>query len=443
MKPRNSRPWTWIPSLYFAEGIPYVVVMNIAALMYKRLGLSNTDAALYTAWLYLPWVIKPFWSPLVDVLRSKRWWIVVMQTIIGAGLAGVAFALPLNNYLQWTLAFFWLMAFSSATHDIAADGFYMLALDEHEQSLFVGIRSTFYRISTIAGQGLLLMLVHVLEVYTRRPAVAWSWIFMLTSAAFLLIAAYHYFMLPRPKEDSLPKQTKQSVEEETTKSQELLQTVKDVFNTFATFFRKPGAVAAIAFLLLFRLPEALITKICPLFFIDKMSQGGLGMTTAEVGWAQGTIGVLGLTLGGILGGIVVAEGGFRRWLWPMVLAITLPDCVYMLLAYYQPENLLWINLCIGTEQFGYGFGFTAYMLFMLYFSQGESKTAHYAFCTGFMALSMMLPGMVAGYLADTLGYYRFFILVVCLIPFTFLAAKLIKVPADFGLKQRSEDEHID
>lgn len=426
MKHTNRNPWAWVPTLYFAEGIPYVVVMTIAAIMYKRLGLSNTDAALYTAWLYLPWVIKPFWSPVVEVFRSKRWWIVTMQLIIGAGLAGVAFTLPTPHFVRWSLAFFWLMAFSSATHDIAADGFYMLALNEHEQSLFVGIRSTFYRFATIAGQGFLLMMVSVLEVYTRRPAVAWSWIFFFTAAVFLVVCLYHRFVLPRPQEDA----------EQTAG----LSSFAEVASTFVTFFRKPQAYVAIAFLLLFRLPEALIAKICPLFLIDKVSQGGLGMTPGEVGWAQGTIGVVGLTLGGILGGICVANDGFKKWLWPMVLAITLPDCVYLFLAYYQPESMWWINLCIGTEQFGYGFGFTAYMLFMLYFSQGPSKTAHYAFCTGFMALSMMLPGMVAGALADHLGYYSFFVLVMCLVPLTFLAAYIIKIPADFGVKKVDADD---
>lgn len=423
---QQRTPWTWVPSLYFAEGVPYVIVMSIAAIMFKRLGLSNTDAALYTSWLYLPWVIKPFWSPIVDVFKSKRWWIVTMQMVVGAGLAGVAFSLPTAHFVQWSLAFFWLMAFSSATHDIAADGFYMLALDEHEQSLFVGIRSTFYRIATIAGQGLLLMMVNALEVYTRKPAVAWSYIFFFAAAVFLMLCVYHRFMLPQPDEDAEHANEAFGFTE--------------ILRTFVTFFQKPQALTAIAFMLLFRLPEALISKICPLFLIDKMSQGGLGLTPGEVGWAQGTIGVVGLTLGGILGGICVAEGGFKRWLWPMVLAITLPDCVYLFLAYYQPESMLWVNLCIGTEQFGYGFGFTAYMLFMLYFSQGESKTAHYAFCTGFMALSMMLPGMVAGWLADTLGYYRFFILVMCLVPLTFLAAAIIKVPADFGIKKQETEQ---
>ena len=418
-------PWAWIPSLYFAEGLPNVIVVTIAVVMYKRLGLSDTDIAFYTSWLYLPWVIKPFWSPIVETLKTKRWWIVAMELFIGATLAGVAFTLPLNHFLCWSLAFFWLVAFSSATHDIAADGFYMISLDSHEQSLFVGIRSTFYRIAMIAGQALLLKLSEIFEII-RRPAVAWSWVFGIVAVSFLLITCYHSIFLPRAQEDT----------ERNEREFSFMRVLKSNIDTFTTFFRKPGIVTAIVFLLLYRLPEAMLAKISPLFLIEKMSRGGLGLTPGELGITQGTVGALGLTLGGIIGGICVAKGGFRKWLWPMVCAITLPDCVYLLLAYYQPENLWWVNIGIGLEQFGYGFGFTSYMLYMLYFSQGTSKTAHYAFCTGIMALSLMLPGMVAGWLADTLGYYRFFMFVVALIPLTFLAAAMVKVPADFGLKQK-------
>ena len=420
MQPKEQKlsPWAWIPTLYFAEGLPNIIVVTIAAVMYKRLGLTDTDIALYTSWLYLPWVIKPFWSPIVENNRSKRWWILCMQLLIGAGLAGVAFTIPTTHYIQWTLAFLWLTAYSRATHDIAADGIYMMALDEHDQSLFVGIRSTFYRIAVIAGQALLLKLVEVLEAI-RNPITAWSIVFYVTAFTFLLLAAYHRFFLPNPHEDIDHPQS----------------SFADTLNTFWTFFQKPQISVAITFLLLYRLPEALLGKISQLFLLEKMSKGGLGLTPGELGITQGTVGVIGLTLGGILGGICVAKGGFRRWLWPMVCAITFPDCVYLFLAYYQPENLFWVNLGIGIEQFGYGFGFTCYMLFMLYFSQGPSKTAHYAFCTGFMALSLMLPGMLAGWLADTMGYYRFFILIMCLTPLTFLAASLISVPADYGIKK--------
>lgn len=420
----NRNPWTWIPSLYFAEGIPYVVVTVIAVLMYKRLGMSNAENALLTSWLYLPWVIKPFWSPIVERFRSKRWWIVVMQFLIGAALGGIAFALPMPGYVQWSLTFFWLMAFSSATHDIAADGFYMLALTSHEQALFVGIRSTFYRVATIAGQGLLIMFAGVMEVYTRNPSRAWSLTFCVAALMFLLLAAYHYFMLPSVRSDA---------EQDANRHVKVM----DLFATYLTFFRKPHIWTALAFILLYRLPEALLTKICPLFLSDTATSGGLALTTSEIGFVQGTVGVFGLTIGGILGGIAVARDGFRHWMWPMVLAITLPDAVYILLAYFQPDNLPITAICLFVEQFGYGFGFTAYMLFLIYFSKGESSTAHYAFCTGLMALGMMLPGMIAGWLQEHVGYLNFFIITMALTVFTFAVASLVKVDDDFGKKKKA------
>ena len=415
--PRRLSPWSWlwVPSLYFAEGIPYVIVMTIAAIMYKRLGLNNEEITLYTSWLYLPWVIKPFWSPVVDLLKSKRWWIVVMQLILGASMAGVAFTIKVPHFVQWTLVFFWLMAFSSATHDIAADGFYMLALEEHEQSIFVGVRSTFYRVATIAGQGLLVMFAGTMEVFYRNPFSAWMATFFVCTATFLLLFCYHAFMLPRPRQDS---------------SRHL--ELKEFAATFKSFFLKPQFLVAVIFMLLYRFPEALLIKICPLFMLDPVSKGGLGMTTAEVGFVQGTVGVIGLLLGGILGGVLVASKGLKKMLLPMVLSITLPHVVYIFLAYYQTESLALINISVFLEQFGYGFGFTAYMLYMMYFSQGKNTTAHYAFCTGFMALSMMLPGLFAGALQQAVGYLNFFIIVLCLTPLTFIAAGLIKVDEHYG-----------
>lgn len=411
---KSKAPWRWIPSLYFAEGLPNIIVTFIALIMYKRLGLSNSDATLYTSWLYLPWVIKPFWSPVVDMLRTKRWWILLMQLLIGASLAGVAFSLHCSPMLQWTLAFFWLMAFSSATHDIAADGFYMLQLTPSEQALYVGIRSTFYRVATIAGQGLLLMIAGTLEVYTRRPLQAWSITFGLSATLFFLLYLYHkYYALPRPQSDR-PISSNGHLN-------------KAFVETFLSFFRKPGFLAAIAFMLLYRLPEALLTKVCPLFLVDPVSAGGLGLTTSEVGFAQGTLGVIGLTVGGILGGMAAGRDGLKRWLWVMVMAISLPDIVYVVLAYFQPEALHWVATCIFIEQFGYGFGFTAYMIYLMQYAQGPSKTAHYAFATGFMALSMMIPGLFAGYLSELMGYLNFFILVIGLLPVTFVVSALIKV----------------
>lgn len=415
---RKSTPWTWIPTLYMAEGIPYVIVMTVATVMYQRLGLSNTEVALYTSWLYLPWVIKPFWSPIVDMLRTKRWWILLMQTLLGASMAGLAFSLQAPHYIQWSLAFLWLMAFSSATHDIAADGFYILALDPKEQAFFVGIRSTFYRIASIVGSGLLIMLAGTLES-RFRPTRAWALTFAITAVLFLFIAFYHLYFLPRAKRDINYGRIVWT------------NVGGDFLLTFSEFFKKPGIVVALLFMLLYRLPEALLVKICPLFLLGKPEAGGLGLSTGDLGMVQGTLGVIGLTIGGILGGIAVEHGGLKRWLWPMVLSITLPDTVYIALAYYQPDGLMWVSLCVFIEQFGYGFGFTAYMLYLISFSRGQHSTAHYAFCTGFMALGMMLPGMVAGLLQEQIGYLNFFILATALCLLTFVVAGMIKVEGEF------------
>ena len=421
----NKAPWTWIPTLYFAQGIPYVVVMTVAVIMYKRLGVSNTDIALYTSWLYLPWVIKPFWSPFVDILKTKRWWIVSMQLLIGAGLAGVAFLIPSPLYFQATLAVFWLMAFSSATHDIAADGFYMMALNDSQQSFFVGIRSTFYRLAMISGQGLLIILAGAMERYSSDIRFAWSITFFILAGMFGLFFIYHRFALPKPASDEELKNTKASV----------------VFNqfavTFLAFFTKKGIGLAIAFMLLYRLGEAMLVKMASPFLLDAREVGGLGLSTEEVGIVYGTVGVIALTLGGIIGGIAASRKGLKYWIWPMALSITLPHLAYVYLASVMPESFLLINIAVAVEQFGYGFGFTGYMLYMIYFAQGEHKTAHYAMCTGFMAAGMMLPGMIAGWLQELIGYHNFFILIMLLAIPTLAVIPLLKIDKDFGMKKKS------
>lgn len=417
----TASAWSWIPSLYFAQGIPYVAVMVISLVMYKRMGMSNTDVALYTSWLNLPWVIKPLWSPFVDLLCTKRWWITSMQLLIGAGLAGIAFCIPTDHFFQSTLALFWLVAFSSATHDIAADGFYMIGLDTHQQALFVGIRSTFYRIATIAGQGLLIMLAGYLESKTGNISYAWMLTFFVMSGLFLAVWVYHCFILPRPKKD-LPS---------TVSANHL---AKEFLQTFTSFFQKKQIGIALLFMLLYRLPEAQLAKMSIPFLIDPISEGGLGLTTEEVGFSQGTIGIIGLTLGGIWGGMAVARNGLTKWLWPMVWSISLPDIVYVYLSYAQPDNLFIINSCIFIEQLGYGFGFTAYMLYLIYFSQGKQQTAHYAICTAFMALGMMLPGMAAGWLQEILGYQHFFIWIMLCCLATFIVSFFLKIDPAFGKK---------
>lgn len=417
---RLVSPWSWIPTLYFAEGVPYVVVMTIAVVLYHDLGLSNAEIALYTSWLYLPWVIKPFWSPIVDLFKTKRWWIYTMQTLIAVSLAGIALTLDIENYLQWTLALFWLMAFSSATHDIAADGFYMLALDANRQSFYVGIRSTFYRIATVAAQGGLLFVVNHLQQSSQLSIVqSWTWIFFGLSVLFLALSAYHFKLLPKPQTD-VSFRSSESV------------SVGDFITTIKCFFMKDAIVVSLLFLLLYRLPEALLVKVCPLFFLDSVENGGMGLDKSELGLVQGTIGVVGLLLGGILGGIAVSKFGLKKCLWPMALTISIPDALYIALSYFQSADFLVVSSVVFVEQLGYGFGFTAYMMYMIYCSRGAQQTAHYAFCTGFMALSMMLPGLVAGYLQEHLGYKLFFIVVTLLTAFTFMAITMIKVDKDFG-----------
>ncbi|MBQ6658394.1 MAG: MFS transporter [Prevotella sp.] len=424
---KNKNPWTWVPSLYFAEGLPYVIVMTISVVMYKQLGLSNADITLYTSWLYLPWVIKPLWSPFVDVIKTKRWWITAMQLLVGAALGGVAFTIPSSSWLQFTLFFFWIMAFASATHDIAADGFYMLGLEEHDQAWFVGIRSTFYRLATIFGQGILVMIAGNIQVLFRyNIGYSWCLVFYGVCGLFIALWLWHGFILPRPQEDKGLEHLNAS---------QLMSELKHTVVTFFTKLPKKEIAIAILFMLLYRMPEGLLAKVTPLFLLDSRTTGGLGLSPQEYGLVQGTVGVIGLTLGGILGGILAGRDGMKRWLWPMVCAITLPDVVYIYLSYAMPENLFLINACIFIEQFGYGFGFTAYMLYLIYFSQGPYKTSHYALCTAFMALSMMLPGMVSGKLQQMMGYQSFFILVMILCVVTFIVTYFIKVDPSFGKKK--------
>ncbi|MDD5765859.1 MAG: MFS transporter [Candidatus Marinimicrobia bacterium] len=613
LRKEYRNPWAWVPSLYFAEGIPYVVVMTVSVIMYKRLGLSNTEIALYTSWLYLPWVIKPLWSPIVDILKTKRFWITTMQLFIGAGFAGIALTIPAPNFVKYTLALLWLMAFSSATHDIAADGFYMLALTEHEQAWFVGIRSTFYRLAMITGQGLLVILAGYIEstsglpslstsvqskpgiemtamlntnafpdsafsgeqrvilsqtdlsigiqpvskavadsvikmvkemniqnefyseenqkqkdkapslwsravakplektlrkyfsaekketragnygyIYLRlaqqppsgknvivnlgrdagdksislaeggryvftdknwnKPAVAliqldaklrtetatqfkatagnitlsWSITFFVLAGLFILFFVWHRFILPAPKSDIRA----------VTSSEGNIFT--EFWTTFVTFFKRDHIGAILTFLLLYRFGEAQLVKLIYPFLLDPREVGGLALTTGQVGIAYGTVGILALTFGGILGGMVVAKKGLKFWLWWMLLIIHLPDCVFIYLSQVQPDNFSIVNICIAIEQFGYGFGFTAYMMYMIYVSEGQHKTAHYAICTGFMALGMMLPGMMSGWLEDIIGYQHFFIWVVFATVPSFIAALFIPLDTNFAKKTATE-----
>ena len=430
----KKSPWMWIPTLYFAEGLPYFIVNVISVTMFKRLGMSNGDLALYTSLLYLPWTIKPLWSPFVDIIRSKRWWILLMQLVMAVSIFGLALALPHPSAEQIasgsigispfliTLIIFYITAFASATHDIAADGYYMLELDQHRQSLFVGVRNTFYRIGSVFGQGVIVVIAGVLETSFGDIPKAWTATLVISALIFSIITIYHIFVLPRPESD---------VEKQSKRAGDVLA---EFGRTFATFFRKKGVWTAIVFMLLYRLPEAFSVKMLTPFMLDPLEKGGLGLTTAQSGLVYGTVGVIALLAGGILGGLAAGKWGLKKCLWPMALSLALPCSVYLFMALVQPEHIWVIYACVAFDQFGYGFGFTAYTLYMMYFADGEYKTAHYALCTAFMALSMMVPGMFAGMLQETMGYGGFFwmVMVCCLVTVavTFIVKK--KIDASYG-----------
>jgi PAT family beta-lactamase induction signal transducer AmpG len=422
---RKTSPWSWIPTIYFTEGLPFALAMSVSVVLYKNLGVSNAAITFYTSWLGLPWILKPLWSPLVDILKTRRQWIWAMQFFLGALLAGVALAIPAPHFFQLTLAFFWLVAFSSATHDIAADGFYMLATTEHEQSFFIGFRSLFYRVASIGAQGGLVILAGKIYQRTGDYSFAWSTVFVLVAGIVLGLGIYHFLVLPRPAVD----RPRGAVSGKSLSA--------EFFKTFGTYFQKPQIAVMLSFILLYRLGEAQLAKMTPLFLLDSRAQGGLGLATDQVGLVYGTIGVILFMLGALLGGFVVARRGLKFWLWPMLLAIHLPDAVFIWLAHAQPENLFVIGAGVAVEQFGYGFGFTAFMLYLIYIARGEHPTAHYAICTGFMALGLHLPAAWSGWLQEQLGYKLFFTWVILSTIPSFLVALKIPLDAEFGKRNRA------
>ena len=493
-----KNPWTWVPTLYFAEGIPYIMVMSVSVMMYKNLGVSNTDIAFFTSLLYFPWFLKFAWSPFVDMFRTKRFWTITMQLIIGVTLFAIAFRIQSSVYWNLTLIVFGLMAFASATHDIAADGFYMLGLKEDQQSAFVGVRSTFYRLATIFGSGVLVVIAGELSK-SIGVKTAWSSVFIFTGAMFILLFFFHKFILPHPETDRGSLKDKRlsraqililatgfilfagvvyllfiftvyllAIFNVTSPWNTIVTTIllvilfvvlfrtfvagfvsrfekKENQNTallpfiqflkaFVIFMQKKDIWKILSFLLFYRFAEAQLVKLVQPFLIDPREKGGLGLSTSEVGIVYGTIGIIALTLGGLIGGFVISKKGLKWWLWPMVLVMHIPDIAFVYLSHFQPANFILINLAVAAEQFGYGFGFTAYMMYMIMISQGEHKTAHYAICTGIMALGMMLPGMYSGALQEQIGYKHFFEWVLLSTIPGFVVAALVKIDPFFGKK---------
>lgn len=421
--PASRSPWAWVPSLYFGQGLPYVSVMVLSVVFYKNLGVPNTDIALYTSWLYLPWVVKPLWSPVVDLLSTKRSWVVLLQAGLGVAFALLTLAIPAPGFFRLTLAMFWILAFASATHDIAADGYYLLALSESRQAAFVGLRSVFYRAAMIVGQGGLVLLAGRLTERTGNPRWAWMVVFGALGCFFLGLFAWHRAILPRPDSDRPAERT--------------LSLFAESLATFKSFFARPGIGLTLGFLLTFRLGEAQAIKLISPFLLDPRVKGGLGLSTAQVGIVYGTVGVLALTAGGIAGGYAISRTGLRRWLWPMTLAVHLPNLAFVYLAAVRPSSLVTVASAVAIEQFGYGFGFTAYIMFMVMIAEGAHKTAHYAIATGFMAMGMMLPGMASGWIQEKVGYLAFFIWVCCATVPSIVLTACLRIDPAFGRREQA------
>ena len=434
----QKNPWWWVPTLYFAEGVPYFVVNNISVMMFTKMGVPNGDMSFFTTLLYFPWFLKGLWGPIVDVVKTKRWWIVGMQVLMTALMVILTITLPKPDVatiasgatpismFTLTLVLFIIAAFASATHDIAADGYYMLAHSPSSQAAFIGVRSTFYRIASVFGQGVLVAIAGIIETRTDDIPLSWQITLGVSAVVFFLITLYHIFVLPHSADD------KPRISEGASAT----AGITEFLRSFESFITKPGCLLAIAFMLLYRLPEGFLIKLCMPFLVHSTAEGGLGLSTETVGIVYGTIGVVALLGGGIVGGLFASKLGLKKSLWWMAAGMTLPCLTFVYLAVAQPTNLVIIPTALCIEQFGYGFGFTAYMLYMMYFSEGEFKTSHYAICTAFMALSMMLPGFVAGYIQEAIGYKNFFWMVIACCFATLVVTYLVdrKIDPEYGKK---------
>ncbi|MCQ2974581.1 MAG: MFS transporter [Bacteroidales bacterium] len=415
---KNNKSACWVPTLYFAEGIPYTVVMNLTTIIFFQvLGLSTQDTTMYLGWLNIPWLIKPLWSPLIQLIKTSRFWIIACQIFMGALIACFGLTIPIENSFKYIIIILFLCAFSSATHDIAADGFYIDNLSQKEQSFWVGIRNTCYRIAMVVAQGGIVLLASKLELFTNDKYMAWAYALIIIGVLLSLIGVYHLFVLPKKQKTDNPNDNSSN------KSQSIIYYILIGFVLqIKDYIKKDGIGLAISFLLVYRLAEALLLRIGQIFLLDEVNNGGVGLTTEQYGLIYGTIGVIAMIIGGILGGIAIARYGLRKMLFPMLIILNVPDVFYLLISVCNITNIFHIGCMVAIEQFGYGFGFTAFTVYMLHISKGEYATCHYAISTMFMTMGLMLPSMISGYLKDILGYNLFFILVlICSIPSFILA----------------------
>ncbi len=404
-------PGRWVPTLYFAEGLPFVAIAMVSALMYKNLGVSDAKIAFWTSLVMLPWTLKPLWGPLLEMFKTKKHFVVGTQFLGGISFGLLAFALPLEGYFRYTLALFAIIAFNGATHDIAADGVYINVLSEKLQARFVGWQGAAYNIAKVFTQGVLVYIAGQLEI-TVGVLHAWMIVMGTFGVIMVLLSLYHVRYLPAGGAASG------------------VRSVRDAFATFGdvvrTFFAKQHILWGIAFIVLYRFAEGQAIKIVPLFFKAARESGGLGLSTSEIGLVYGTFGAVAFVIGSLLAGYFTAGRGLRKSLFVLCCFFNIPFVVYAVLAAVQPVSLLAIGTAVVFEYFGYGFGFVGLTLFMMQqIAPGKYKMAHYAFATGLMSLGMMIPSMLSGFVSDWLGYRNFFLWVmVATIP-SFLVAWLV------------------
>lgn len=394
-----------------------MLINSVSIYMYNSMGLSNQLIGLSSI-IMLPWVLKMFWAPIVDLFFTKRSWIVFCQCALAIGFFAVAGCIPLYHFFIVTLVLFFINAFISATHDIAADGYYLLALDKKDQAFFVGIRSTFYRLAMVFSSGVIVVVAGWLEKKFHNIPLSWSLVYIFSASLFFIVFIYHRFMLPIAQLDFSENKTKHSF-----------------LDIFVSYFKQKKIIAILFFILFYRLGEANLAKMAVVFLLDEKSAGGLGLATQTVGFAHGTFGQISLIVGGILGGLLISKFGLKKCIWPMALALNVPNLGYLYLALVKPGIHL-VYIIVVLEQFGYGLGFTAFMVFLMYITKEQYKTSHYAISTGFMALGMMIPGMFSGYLQSALGYAHFFILVLIFTLPGFVA--LLFIPLDDNGKNQAK-----
>lgn len=397
-------PIAWVPTLYFAMGMPFVVLNMVCTLMYKGMGVSDAQIAFWTSLIMLPWTLKPLWSPFLEMYRTKKFFVILTQSLTGVVFAMVAFALHLPDFFAITIALLAVIALSGATHDIVADGTYMSVLSNEEQARWIGWQGAFYNIAKITATGGLVYLAGVL-ISRFGITKAWMIIMLVIGIIMIVLGIYHFFILPTDGKNGAKKQS-------------ISDSLSELWSVFVKFFQKKHIIYYLCFIILYRFAEGFVMKIVPLFLKAPRTEQGLGLTEQEIGLCYGTFGAAAFVLGSILAGYYIAHRGLQKSLFSLALVFNLPFVAYTFLAIYQPGSLALIGGAIVVEYLGYGFGFVGLTLFMMQqIAPGEHQMSHYAFASGIMNLGVMLPGMLSGFVSDALGYRNFFIFVLfCTIP---------------------------